>query len=342
MGNKECKCLLCKSNVADKTGSHIVPSFIMKRINGDGQRDHEIGFAIKAGIVEPYFGRDIYEEKRRAITDREDMMESRENLDVCDYIFCKECENYFGSLESAYAPSLSLNFSEKANTINNKVAPKDALLFWCSVVWRISATGHLGQKISPNLEEKLRNVLATNSIEGLNVKYALFRCKDYGKVDGRGTSVCMDLKDNSVLLIADDTMLIMVFDIGEKKHKVQLMDMALSLKPHTLNDGIKQEEISPMPIPIFDRVMANMQQVAVKSMHLPERFSGLHNVIFGGTLPEELMKDVLDLMQSHPCKLGDRYTVEHYAWCYKEVLMKHGYIKDNEDDTFSVIKRRMC
>lgn len=41
------KCLLCKQNIADKTGSHIIPSFLMKRINGNGMRDHEIGFVIK-------------------------------------------------------------------------------------------------------------------------------------------------------------------------------------------------------------------------------------------------------------------------------------------------------
>ena len=41
------KCLLCRQREADKTGSHIIPSFLMKRINGDGKRDHEIGFKIK-------------------------------------------------------------------------------------------------------------------------------------------------------------------------------------------------------------------------------------------------------------------------------------------------------
>ena len=41
------RCLLCKYREADKTGSHIIPSFLMKRINGDGQRDHEVGFEKK-------------------------------------------------------------------------------------------------------------------------------------------------------------------------------------------------------------------------------------------------------------------------------------------------------
>lgn len=72
--NKEC--LLCKHYNADKTGSHIIPSFFMKRINGDGKRDHEIGFEIKNGLVDSYFGRDVYEDLRRAITDQEEKMES--------------------------------------------------------------------------------------------------------------------------------------------------------------------------------------------------------------------------------------------------------------------------
>ena len=86
-------CLLCQQHEADKTGSHIIPSFLMKRINGEGKRDNEIGFEIKNGIVETYFGRDIYEDKRKAITDNEEKLYSRENYDIKDHVFCKYCEN---------------------------------------------------------------------------------------------------------------------------------------------------------------------------------------------------------------------------------------------------------
>lgn len=337
--HQECKCLLCKERNADKTGSHIVPSFIMKRINGDGMRDHEVGFEIRGAIVEPYFGRDIYEDKRREITDLEDKMESRDNYDVSDYLFCTECEKYFGRLESAYAPSLSLCFSEKRTTINNKVSPCDALLFWCSIIWRVSVTGHLGHRLNPELEERLRIALATNNTYDLNVKYALFRCKDYGTIDGRGTSVCMDVNDKTVLLVADDFMLVMVFDIGAEQQEVNLMDIGVSLKPDSLNDGVKPEEISPMPVHIFDYVMQSVMRIAVRSMQLPDKFEGLHKVVFGGGLPEELLTDILYLMQSHPCKMGDRYSVKHYALCYKEVLKKHGCIRENEDDTFTIIRK---
>jgi hypothetical protein len=45
------KCLLCKKKEANKTGSHIIPSFLMKRINGGRVRDHEVGFVISVSGV---------------------------------------------------------------------------------------------------------------------------------------------------------------------------------------------------------------------------------------------------------------------------------------------------
>ncbi len=42
-------CLLCYENPADKTGSHIVPHFLVKRIDnepGQSGRDKEMGFVI--------------------------------------------------------------------------------------------------------------------------------------------------------------------------------------------------------------------------------------------------------------------------------------------------------
>ena len=237
------KCLLCRQREADKTCSHIIPSFLMKRINGEGKRDHEIGFKIKQGIVDTYFGRDIYEEKRKDITDNEEKIYSRENYDVIDHIFCKDCEDFFASLESKYAPSLNLHFSEKSTTKNTKISPSDALLFWCSLIWRISVTGHLGSRLRSDLEERLRLALVSNNIDNLNIKYAVFRCKDYFKQSDKGTFAGMDIKDNSVLLFVDDFMLVLVFDMKEEKHETELFEIGLKLKKESLNDGKRVEEI---------------------------------------------------------------------------------------------------
>ena len=57
-----CKCLLCREREATAKGSHIIPSFFMKRINsldGCNRRDHEVGFSIGQGKIETYFGREV-------------------------------------------------------------------------------------------------------------------------------------------------------------------------------------------------------------------------------------------------------------------------------------------
>ena len=146
----------------------------------------------------------------------------------------------------------------------------------------------------------------------------------------------MDVKDNTVLMIVDDYMLIMVFNITDEQHEDVLMDIGFKLVSNKLNDGIKPEEIAPVPVDVFNLIMESVIRVAVKSMNLPQRFSELHNALFGKSLPDDILNDILKLMQSHKCKLGDRYTIEHYAWCYKEVLKYRGYILENGDGTLSL------
>lgn len=330
------KCLLCKENDANKTGSHIIPSFLMKRINGDGKRDHEVGFVIKNGIANPYFGRDIYEDKRRSITDNAELLYSRDNYDVKDYILCKSCEDLLGSLENKYAPSLNLSFSTSSNTINTKVSPSDALLFWCSLIWRVSVTEHLGCRLKQDLEERLRLALINRSIEGLKVHYALFRCKDYSKTSDFGTFVCMDTKDNSVLIYVDDFMLVMIFDLNEEEHKVELFNIRFNLKRDELNHGEKDEVIAQIPNNIFTQMIQTFIRMVIRNMQIPEKFNQIHKILFRDEIPNGVLNDVIKMIQETG-KLGDKYTVEHYSLCYKEVLKKHGLIVENEDNTFTIV-----
>lgn len=329
------KCLLCKQNIADKTGSHIIPSFLMKRINGNGMRDHEIGFVIKKCNVDTYFGRDIYEDERKSITDNEEKIYSRENFDIKDCILCKKCEDYFGSLENKYAPSLNLKLSENTTTKNTKVSPSEALLFWCSLVWRASVTGHLGFKLHSDLEERLRISLISNNIDGLSVNYALFRCKDYAMNAGKGTAVCMDIKNNNVLLFVDEYMLVMVFDMEEKEHKTNLFGIGLELKKDNLNDGKRVEEISPLPYDLFSTLMYSVISVKAKDMiiDIRDNIKQLHRQLFKEDIPIHILREILDLIENTG-KIGDKYTIKHYVLCYKNVLIKHGLMKINKDNTF--------
>ena len=71
-------------------------------------------------------------------------------------------------------------------------------------------------------------------------------------------------------------------------------------------------------------------------MNLPKNFNEIHKTIFRNEIPEKLLIEIFNLMLNTG-KLGDKYTVEHYAWCYKEVLKKNGLIQENEDETFTII-----
>ena len=134
-----CTCLLCKEREATKKGSHIVPSFFMKRINsidGCNERDHELGFSIGLGTIKTYFGRDVYEDRRREYTDDESRMEDRINLDTMDNVFCPGCEKLFSKYESKYSQTYNLPF-DKDLVENTKVSGQEAALFWYGVIWRL-------------------------------------------------------------------------------------------------------------------------------------------------------------------------------------------------------------
>ena len=73
-------------------------------------------------------------------------------------------------------------------------------------------------------------------------------------------------------------------------------------------------------------------------MLLFEKFKELHKRIFNKEISEEMLDEILEMMQNTG-KLGDKYTVRHYALCYKEILKKHGLIVENADNTFSIVDK---
>ena len=203
------KCLLCQERDATKKGSHIVPSFFMKRINsidGCNERDHDLGFSIGLGTIKTYFGRDVYEDRRRGFTDDESRIEDRTNLDTMDNVFCPECEKLFSKYESKYSQTYYLPF-DKELVENNKVTGADADLFWYSVIWRISATKHYGIKLSPAFEEKLRKLVLTETIADSDIYYALHYCKDYRK--DNPTFALFDCCGDVAMLLVDEFMIVL-------------------------------------------------------------------------------------------------------------------------------------
>ena len=189
-------CKLCNINVADKKGSHIVPHFILKRIDNIDQqkkRDYELGFFIEEFDTKSYFGRSVSPEKIESlfgvISDKK--LHKHKSPLIVDYFFCHSCEQRLAVIEGEYSKTIKVN----SNTLyDSKIRSELGLLFWASILWRISINKKNGLQITISESERLRRILndnlkpdisnidlenIRNSIDFNKISYKLLRCPNY-------------------------------------------------------------------------------------------------------------------------------------------------------------------
>lgn len=316
-----CKCLLCQQREATKKGSHIVPSFFMKRINsidGCNERDHELGFSIGLGTIKTYFGRDVYEDRRREYTDVESRMEDRTNLDTMDNVFCPECEKLFSKYESKYSQTYNLPF-DKDLVENTKVSGQEAALFWYGVIWRLSATKHYGVKLNADFEEKLRQMVLSEDTSGSDIYYALHYCKNYGK--DNPTFAIFDCSGNVALLIVDEFMAVVFKGEDATQSEEVLWGMNFKCDVANLNNGIKTEKIGLFPIEIYRQINSLVLHLILKRIDFRGKFNAMHKQLFKQDMPNKIYEEIMQEVQK--AKLADRFTVHNYAMAMKRVFQAH-------------------
>lgn len=185
-------CALCRKLEADKTGSHLVPNFLIHgtfSFDGKGPRDREIARRTHLNMNEEwnYYGSSVSPEAIRADLGRDlsdDELEKNRNLLECDYLFCSNCEKRFGVVEDAYAPF----YRGTVKVVNSRVA----YLFWLSVFWRMQV-GHMSIFMSGEDEFAIREILDRSLLSKDEIcsseddlgdfGYVLWRCKDVKKGD---------------------------------------------------------------------------------------------------------------------------------------------------------------
>ena len=107
--NNMALCLLCESNLADKKGSHIVPHFLLKRIeNVDGKKSRDVGVGFSIGELETksHFERSVPTKNLDDIfgdLSDEDIRNNKVHPLVRDNIFCSLCENRLAAIEDNYS-----------------------------------------------------------------------------------------------------------------------------------------------------------------------------------------------------------------------------------------------
>lgn len=305
-------CLLCRKNKANKTGSHIIPQFLMRMVNakvGTKGRDHEIGFNITNDGIRPYFGRSIYEEDRRRITDEEDKITDITNLDVIDYIYCEECERLFSKYESKYAKSLNVNNLVGKFVINRKITEEEAMLFWTSVVWRISSTSFLNDKLPQNFEDFLRKMLITGNV-GNEISYILFRsygyCQQYFN-----TIASFDVCENCAKLIIGEFVLIMFY--GQPVLRTENRIEHLCNDELWLNNGREYEIIIKEDHNWLAKIINTIIKKAAKAYDIYGKIINAYSDMYNSLIPIPLLAITLQLIFAS--KLGDRYTNENIRKC---------------------------
>lgn len=139
----------------------MVPHLLIAELfSYDGSRDREkvvvAAARLSEGETERYFGNKVYDDTVNELIGRsfsEEEVEKeieKHNPLTLDYVFCKECEDRFGVIETLYSEIISGKVK--------KYSPEIPYLFWLSVIWRMSV-GEMGLPMERDHLEKVRKVL---------------------------------------------------------------------------------------------------------------------------------------------------------------------------------------
>jgi hypothetical protein len=323
-------CKLCKKNEADKKGSHIVPHFLLKRIeNVDGKkgRDYELAYGIGEFETTSHFGRAVSPEKLEETygeLTEEEIAKNHHPL-VVDFFFCSECENRISVIESEYAKTLN----KKDTTIYSSGAKKGTgILFWMSVIWRMSINAKSGLQLKKEENEILRSILNRHLKKSMvdidilqfqkearakRISYKLLRSPDYSETDFTLLMFDPRYRDPYSLLI-DEYLLFFSFKSNYSHSKTKefysFNDSITNVPDNTIKT--EEEQIFPLSFKTFaninQSVINKIRDIRVKNIEL--FLSKLHKSLGYPNLPPDWKQKVFAEITSEEKKSGRKYTIE--------------------------------
>ena len=331
-------CKLCLSQVADETGSHLIPHFLLKRVvNVEGKtgRDQEMGFSLETTTSSSNFGRSVSIEKLHELygenIDEEDL---KNNIDphVVDNYFCKDCEKRFATIES--------NYSNFVNNPEIKCKGNYALLFWSSIFWRMSVSKRYGQFFRADQEEKLRGFLDkylnkdidqvpesldNEQIHEFGISSKTLRCNNYS--GNNPTHILFHPEFFSPYMLLLDEFLVAIafnndFSDLENQDFFGIQEEILNSKS---NIGVESEDTSQIDQQQFtracngviDKIKERRAEFIDKSINAVAQYFG-----YGETMPEHLAKLIYKEITSDEKPLARKYTFQDMSESIFTVLSK--------------------
>ncbi len=338
-------CKLCLTQEANKKGSHIVPHFLLKRvenIKGKSARDFELGFAIGEFDTESYFGRSVppenLEEVFGEINDEE--IQANKHPLVVDHFFCASCEERFSKVESEYAKTME-TFADGVyeSGVNGAVA----ILFWATVIWRMSINKKSGVFLNDDENEVLRQLLdkfLTHDCgmidrQGMsedavvkNVSYKLIRCHSFSHQNITYLIWHPDFTKVYSILIDEFILCFSVDGNYDEFVDGDFFGLKSEIVASSENNVQSNEKIHSIGKSKFQLVLLNLVKRVSQERRsrLDEFWDDLH-VELGGegeTMPEFIKQEIMDELTSSEKKMGRKHNLKEIRKCTFKVLSKYG------------------
>lgn len=335
------ECALCKRNQADKKGSHIIPFFLMKKVDNlenKKDRDLELGFKLGSGNVNPYFGRSVQIDKLEQVYGdvTDEIIENNINNNIIDNIFCTECEKRLGVIESAYAKTLNKHEDIPYESTPDSVI---AILLWLSVFWRVSVAEDFSFKLSVKDENRLRILVNegiwTVNVEQYVVKYAnilenicyrVIRSPQYTEEFPGFVMLSNSHKRPYCILIGEFAVFLYMKKSYLKGITQSFFDLEKILPKVPINTFIKGEYIYPISSYDFKEVMEKTVGLTKDDFlkGFGNKLDGLHLVLGGkGRMNEKIKKEIITAIVENKVPMGKKYTPETTTPIIVSVIQKY-------------------
>lgn len=333
------KCSLCQECQADKTNSHIIPSFFLamvSSVDGSYRRDKEVLYTIGDSSTKTYLGRSVLEnewvDSFDSMTD-ERIANYSKNSGAKDYIFCTHCEKRLGDyLESPWHDHMFKG---------RKTTAASAYFFWASILWRISFFEGINIKLPHHLEESLRKRLwkylqskDNNSFpDSLMVKlpfqYKVIYCKDYCRSKAGFVYYEYDKKSNCATLLLGDVAACFAFAPKYSFKNLLFHGLEKAFQKAPINDGSQQEQFIPIEPSELENasthIIHELQTMRLESdrKHIMAMWRALREKHLS-RLPERpsqrFVQFVVMQLYDENVKNGERITPEYFAKCFRKGL----------------------
>ncbi len=334
-------CKLCKNRLADKTGSHIIPHFLLKRIDneiGKAERDKELGFTIGELETTSYFGQSVLPEKLNEIYGEfsDDEIAKNSIPLIVDHYFCIECESKLSQIENEYAKTM-IN-----KGVESKITPEISLLFWISILWRVSIFRKQGLILKDKEEELQRRILnkylnlkiedvdsesIKKDVECQKLSYRLIRCSDYSENEATYL-FCHPFHKMPYSIILDEYVLFFYFKKGHIDNLIQsFFGFENGLKGTVINTVLNGENKIIYEKKTFKSCLENLVNFITDNRfkNYDWLFNEAHKKMGGqgSQMPAVLKQAIINRLISDEKQLGRKYTFESLVITMYEEMKKY-------------------